>query len=86
MNTMPVSALSTSSPAFSTSRVSMASISSFTNRVLASDVASAVTNGTSRNRESVSHMSVLPVPDDPMSRTLLLTRPVSSAIPRSILR
>ena len=86
MKMMPVSALSTSSPAFSTRRVSIASISSFTKRVLASDVASAVTNGTSRKRESVSHMSVLPVPDEPMSSTLLFTRPASSTSPRSIFR
>ena len=75
-----------SSPAFSTSRVSIASISSFTKRVLASDVASAVTNGTSRNRDSVSHISVLPVPEEPISSTLLLRRPVSSHRARSILR
>ena len=86
MNTMPRAALATSPPDFSTSRVSIASISSFTKRVLASEVASAVTKGTSSRCESVSHMSVLPVPDEPMSSTLLLIRPASSVRGRPILR
>ena len=54
--------------------------------VVAIEVASAVTNGTSRKRESVSHMSVFPVPDEPIRSTLLFTRPASLAIARSILR
>ena len=65
----------------------MASISSLTNRVLASEVASAVTNGTSRSCDSVSHISVLPVPEDPMSSTLLFTTAcVVAARARPILR
>ena len=64
----------------------MASISSLTKRVWASDVASAVTNGTPRPRESVSHRSVLPVPDAPMSSMLLLTMAASPRFVLAILR
>jgi ATP-dependent protease Clp ATPase subunit len=38
------------------------------------------------SRDSVSHRRVLPVPEEPISRTLLLTRVTSSVMPRSILR
>ena len=40
--------------------------------VWASDVASAVTKGTDSILDNVSHNRVFPVPDDPISRTLLL--------------
>jgi hypothetical protein len=79
MKTMPCRARSTSPSVRSTSRCRMASISSLTNRLCASAVASAVTNGTPRARDSVSHISVLPVPVGPIRRMLLLMIGASSA-------
>ena len=78
MKTMPHWARATSPSAFSSRRCRMASISSLTNSVCASEVASAVTKGTFSARARVSHSSVLPVPVEPTSRMLLFATSTAS--------
>ncbi|EXI75346.1 MAG: hypothetical protein AW07_01247 [Candidatus Accumulibacter sp. SK-11] len=72
MKTIPCWAFSMFPSALSSSRCSAASISSLAYLVCASEVASAVTKGTFSIRDSVSQSSVLPVPEGPTSKTLLL--------------